>query len=320
MPHLTGPGQPSPEPDGPRQPSPEPDSPGQPGPEEDDPRQPRPEPDSLGQPRPEEDGPGFAGPEADGLGRAGPVLILGGTTESRRLAEALAGSAGGGLRVITSLAGRTNSPLPLPGEVRVGGFGGVAGLAAYLRDRRIGALVDATHPFAATMTGHAVAAAAETGVPLLVLRRPAWLEGPGDRWYRVPDLGEAAALLPRLGDRVFLTTGRQSIAEFAEVDECWFLSRSVERPAGPVPKRLAVVLDRGPFTFDGERRLIREHDIKVLVTKDSGGSAPKLAAARDLAVPVVLVDRPPAPRADSAATVEEAVKWLRAALPKVAKR
>ena len=290
MPHLTGPGQPSPEPDGP------------------------------GQPGPEEDGPGLAGPEADGPGLAGPVLILGGTTESRRLAEALAGSSGGDLRVITSLAGRTANPLPLPGEVRIGGFGGVAGLAAYLRDRRIGALVDATHPFAATMTGHAVAAAAETGVPLLVLRRPAWLEGPGDRWYRVPDLGAAAALLPRLGDRVFLTTGRQSIAEFAEVDECWFLSRSVERPAGPVPKRLAVVLDRGPFTLDGERRLIREHDIKVLVTKDSGGSAPKLAAARDLAVPVVLVDRPPAPRADSAATVEEAVKWLRAALPKVAKR
>jgi precorrin-6A/cobalt-precorrin-6A reductase len=265
-------------------------------------------------------GPDRPGPEADGPGLAGPVLILGGTNESRRLAEALAGAPGGGLPVITSLAGRTTRPLLLPGEVRVGGYGGAAGLAAYLRDRRIGALVDATHPFAATMTGHAVAAAAETGVPLLVLRRPGWLEGPGDRWYRVPDLGEAAALLPRLGDRVFLTTGRQNIAAFAEVDECWFLSRSVERPAGPAPKRLEVVLDRGPFTLDGERRLIREHDIKVLVTKDSGGSAPKLAAARDLGLPVVMVDRPPAPDADSAATVEEAVKWLRAALPKVAER
>ena len=158
------------------------------------------------------------------------VLILGGTTEGRLLAGALDGWA-----VISSLAGRTSRPLLPPGEVRVGGFGGVDGLAAYLRERRIDALVDATHPFAATMTAHAVAAAAVTGVPLLVLRRPGWVAGPGDDWHRVPDLREAAARLPGLGDRAFLTTGRQGIAAFAAVDGCWFLARSVEPPAPPVP-------------------------------------------------------------------------------------
>jgi precorrin-6A/cobalt-precorrin-6A reductase len=245
------------------------------------------------------------------------VLILGGTTEGRLLAEALAED---GLRVVTSLAGRTSRPLPLPGEVRVGGFGGVAGLVAYLRERRVGAVVDATHPFAATMTGHAVAAVAEAGVPLLVLRRPGFVEEAGDEWNRVRNLVEAAALLPRLGERVFLTTGRQGLDVFAGVDQCWFLARSVERPDGAVPKRLEVVLDRGPFTLDGERRLMRSHRIDVLVTKDSGGSAPKLAAARDLGLPVVVVDRPRFPDALSAATVAEALTWVRSGLPKVAER
>jgi precorrin-6A/cobalt-precorrin-6A reductase len=248
------------------------------------------------------------------------VLILGGTTEGRRLAEALDGRPGAGLKVITSLAGRTASPLRPPGEIRVGGFGGVGGLAAYLREQRIGALIDATHPFAATMTGHAVDAAAATGVPLLVLRRPGWTEVPGDDWRRVRDPGEAAALLPRLGDRVLLTTGRQTVAAFAAVDGCWFLARSVEKPVPPMPKRLEVILDRGPFTLDGERRLLREKRVSVLVTKDSGGSAPKLVAARELGLPVVMIDRPPVPDAPAVATVEDAVGWLSTALPKVAKR
>jgi precorrin-6A/cobalt-precorrin-6A reductase len=236
------------------------------------------------------------------------VLILGGTTEGRALATAL--SALGGLTVINSLAGRTANPLLPPGEVRIGGFGGVAGLAGFLRDRRIDALIDATHPFAVTMTGHAIDAAAATGRPLLVLRRPGWVAGPGDDWHRVPDLGPAAALLPQLGRRVFLTTGRQTAGAFAGLHGCWFLARSVEPPAPPTPSRLEVLLDRGPFTLDGERRLFREHRIDVLVTKDSGGPAAKLIAARERGVPVVLVDRPPLPDAPVARTVREAVAWL----------
>jgi precorrin-6A/cobalt-precorrin-6A reductase len=233
------------------------------------------------------------------------VLILGGTTEGRALAAALTRS-----YVISSLAGRTAAPLLPPGEVRIGGFGGADGLAAYLREQRIDALVDATHPFAATMTGHAVEAAARTRVPLLVLRRPGWVEEPGDRWHRVPSTAAAAALLPRLGTRVLLTTGRQSIATFAGVDECWFLARSVEPPAPPMPRRLETLLDRGPFTVAGERRLLAEHRIDVLVSKDSGGSAAKLTAAREAGRPVVLIDRPPAPAAETVASVAAARAWV----------
>jgi precorrin-6A/cobalt-precorrin-6A reductase len=238
------------------------------------------------------------------------VLVLGGTTEGRELASACAATPS--IEVISSLAGRTSSPLLPAGEVRIGGFGGVAGLADYLRDREIDAVVDATHPFAATMTAHAIAASAQAGVPLLVLRRPGWTEQPGDIWHRVADLAAAAALAPELGERVFLTTGRQSIAAFAGVDACWFLSRSVEPPAPPLPQCIEVLLDRGPFTLAGERALLADHRIDVLVTKDSGGSTAKLDAARERGLPVVLVNRPPLPPGtDVVATVQAALQWLR---------
>lgn len=234
------------------------------------------------------------------------VLILGGTTEARALAGALSG-----FTVISSLAGRTTSPLLPAGEVRIGGFGGIDGLAAFVRERRVDVLVDATHPFAERISANAAAAGRVAGVPLLALRRPGWREHAGDDWRRVPDLPAAAALLPQLGRRIFLTTGRQEISVFAGLDECWFLARSVEPPVPPMPRRLDVILDRGPFTVDGEARTLREHRIEVLVSKDSGGSDAKLVAARRLGIPVVLIDRPPAPKADATVeTVAEAVAWL----------
>ncbi|MEU7818315.1 cobalt-precorrin-6A reductase [Pseudonocardia sp. NPDC049154] len=220
------------------------------------------------------------------------ILVLGGTTDARALAGLLQGRA----EVVSSLAGRVRNPLLPPGEVRVGGFGGVRGLVEYLRDRGIDVVVDATHPFAAGMTANAAAASAATGVPLVVLRRPGWTEGPGDDWRRVPSLRAAADLLPAVGSRVFLTTGRQDLATFAHLD-LWFLVRSVDPPDPPVPRRMRSILDRGPFGVDRERELLREHAIDVLVTKDSGGSATaaKLTAAREAGVPVVVVDRPPLP-------------------------
>ncbi|WP_203816015.1 cobalt-precorrin-6A reductase [Paractinoplanes ferrugineus] len=233
------------------------------------------------------------------------VLILGGTSEAR----ALAGVLDEGHTVLSSLAGRTSKPLLPPGEVRIGGFGGADGLAAFLSERRVDAVVDATHPFAARISANAARAAATTGVPLLHLRRPGWVERPGDIWHRVRDLAEAAALLPRLGRRVFLTTGRQEIAAFAGNDQ-WFLARSVEPPEPPMPTRLATVLDRGPFTLDGERRLLAEHAIDVLISKDSGGVAPKLTAARERGIPVVLVDRPPLPLGEVVPSVADAVDWV----------
>ncbi|MFJ9020593.1 cobalt-precorrin-6A reductase [Streptomyces sp. NPDC102259] len=246
------------------------------------------------------------------------VLILGGTTEARRLAELLAADARPGIRVTTSLAGRVAAPRLPPGEVRVGGFGGAGGLAAWLGGHGVDALVDATHPFAGTVSRNAAKAAADTGVPLLALRRPGWVPVAGDAWHEAASLTEAAELLPSLGRRVFLTTGRLGLAAFAALDDLWFLVRSVDAPEAPAPSRMEVLLDRGPFTFDGERELLCRHRIDVLVTKDSGGAAtaPKLAAARAAGLPVVVVRRPPTPAGVRVvAGPEQALEWLRGVEP-----
>ncbi|AEV87875.1 cobalt-precorrin-6x reductase [Actinoplanes sp. SE50] len=232
------------------------------------------------------------------------ILLLGGTTEARRLAGLTADDH----EVTTSLAGRTSAPLRPAGDVRIGGFGGADGLARYLVEQRIDVLVDATHPFAAGISGNAGSAAAATGVPLLVVRRPGWTATPGDAWHRVASLEAAVARLT--GGRVFLTTGRQTIGAFAARDDCWFLARSVEPPEPPLPRRLEVLLDRGPFTVAGERDLLLRHRIDVLVTKDSGGSDAKLVAARELGVPVLMIDRPPLPAAATVPTAEAAAAWL----------
>ncbi|MCE6996775.1 cobalt-precorrin-6A reductase [Saccharothrix sp. S26] len=225
------------------------------------------------------------------------VLVLGGTGEARELAAALVD-----LRVISSLAGRVADPKLPVGEVRVGGFGGVDGLIAYLRAERVDAVVDATHPFADRITANALAATTATGTPFLVLRRPGW--PPEDGWRYVDSVAEAAALVA--GRRAFITTGRQELGAFTGG-----VARTVDPPDPPNP-RLHVVLDRGPYTVDGEVRLMREHRVEVLVTKDSGGpmTAAKLTAARHLGIPVVVVRRPPPPPAPLVETVAEAVEWL----------
>ncbi|EHM25285.1 cobalt-precorrin-6x reductase [Streptomyces sp. W007] len=243
------------------------------------------------------------------------VLVLGGTTEARRLVEHLVAH-DPGVRVTTSLAGRVSAPRLPPGDVRVGGFGGPDGLAAWVREHEVDALIDATHPFAATMSRNAAEAAAQAHVPLLALRRPGWVAQDGDRWHAAGSLAEAADLLPTLGERVFLTTGRMGLAAFAGagLDDLWFLVRSVDAPEPPGPARMEVLLDRGPFDLQGERELIRRHRIDVLVTKDSGGdaTAPKLTAAREAGIPVVVVRRPPVPEGVPVArTPDEAARWVR---------
>ncbi|MFF4751106.1 cobalt-precorrin-6A reductase [Streptomyces sp. NPDC002514] len=223
------------------------------------------------------------------------VLILGGTTEARLLAAELA--ARPGVLVTTSLAGRVTRPTAVAGEVRTGGFGGAEGLAAWLAERRVDALVDATHPFAARITAHAARAAATAGVPLVVVRRPGWRPVEGDRWHPVPSLAAAAGALPGLGRRAFLATGRLGLAAFAHLSAVHFVVRSVEPPEPPLPPHTEVLLARGPFTVPDESALLRRHRIDVLVTKDSGGAATaaKLTAARELRLPVVVVSRPPLP-------------------------
>ncbi|MFE0028516.1 cobalt-precorrin-6A reductase [Amycolatopsis sp. NPDC059021] len=237
------------------------------------------------------------------------MLILGGTAEARELA---AGLTARGVRVVSSLAGRVARPRLPEGEVRVGGFGGVDGLVQWLRDNDVSAVVDATHPFAERIGANAAEATRRTGVPLLRLARPGWRQQPGDVWHWADDLADAAARLPALGRRVFLTSGRQGLAAFAGLDGLWFLIRCVDPPEPPLPRDHEVLLDRGPYTVDSERSLLREHRIDVLVTKDSGGTHTdaKLRAARELGLPVVVVRRPPRPEAETVGTVREAVEWV----------
>ncbi len=245
------------------------------------------------------------------------VLVLGGTGEARQLASAQHGRAG--FAVTSSLAGRVAVQSLPSGDVRIGGFGGVDGLRRWLREKRVDAVVDATHPFARAMTEHAVAATTAAGVPLLVLRRDGWIAGPGDRWHRVPDGAAAARLVDGMGERVFLATGSGDLAAFTGLDAHWFLLRAVDPPPAPLPVRHHLVLARGPFTADSERALLREHRIDLVVTRDSGGAmtAAKLVAARELGLPVVLLERPPGPGVPTVATVDEAVRWLAAAPPPV---
>lgn len=240
------------------------------------------------------------------------ILILGGTGEARELAARLAAE---GTDVISSLAGRVSQPRLPAGRVRIGGFGGADGLAEYLRAEGITRVVDATHPFADTITANAAKAAAQAGVPLLVLCRPAWDADPS--WDTVPDISAAAAAVRSWqGGHVFLTTGRRDLAVFAADDRHSFLVRAVDPPDTQVPPRMTLILDRGPYTVESETRLMREHGIGLLVSKNSGGpmTEAKLRAARDLAVRVVMVARPPLPPGTVAVTtVAEAARWARKA-------
>ena len=239
------------------------------------------------------------------------VLILGGTTEASALARALEGHAT--IRPVLSFAGRTRAPA-LPGiPHRRGGFGGVAGLVAYLRNEEIDALVDATHPFAAQMHAHAAAAALEAGTPRLAVIRPAWSPRPGDRWTELPTMAAAVAALGPVPRRVFLTVGQQELPPFTAAPWHHYLIRSVEPPdLASLPPHARCIAARGPFTEADETALLTRERIEVIVTKNSGGTATeaKLAAARALNLPVLLVARPPPPPPPIAASAEQALAWL----------
>ncbi|MGK9169531.1 cobalt-precorrin-6A reductase [Inquilinus limosus] len=242
------------------------------------------------------------------------LLILGGTTEAAALARALAEAVD--WDVVTSLAGRTRAPAALPGTVRVGGFGGIDGLAEYLRTKRIERVVDATHPFAATISANAAAACALLGLPLLRIERPAWTPGPGDRWIDVADAVEAAdwlaGALPA-GSAVLLTLGRQEVAPFKRCPALRFVLRSIEPPAAEdLPPDCLLLSERGPFTLESERALIGRHGIRAIVAKNAGGeaTAAKLAAAREAAIPVVMIRRPTPPATPVVPDVAGALEWL----------
>ena len=223
------------------------------------------------------------------------LLILGGTSESNSLAERLAGDER--YAATLSLAGRTGTPRLPPVALRVGGFGGAVGLAEFLQAEQIDVLIDATHPFAERISANAVTAARLAGVPLLALTRAPWAPVDGDRWTAVDDLAGAAAALPGAPTSVFLTVGRQSLVPFASQPQHHYVIRVIDPPEIPAALVNAeVVVGRGPFQIEAETALLRAHRIQVLVTKNSGGKAAsaKLAAARTLGLPVILVSQPKA--------------------------
>ena len=249
------------------------------------------------------------------------VLILGGTTEGRRLAELLAGRSD--LAVTLSLAGRTAHPAALPVPVRSGGFGGVAGLVDYLTAERIDALIDATHPYAAVISANAAQAVRIVGMPLLALRRRPWAKVDGDRWTEVADMNEAVHALGDEPRQVFLALGRKEVAPFAQAPQHHYLVRSVD----PIDPPLAVpdaeyIRARGPFGEDDERALLAAHGIDVIVSKNSGGSATygKIAAARALGIGVIVLRRPTLPDVPAVETVDAALAWLDHALAPQAAR
>ena len=236
------------------------------------------------------------------------VLLLGGTSEGRALAARLAPD----VDVISSLAGRVPDPALPVGEVRIGGFGGVEGMRRWLLDSKVDAVVDATHPYASTITAHAAAVCEELGLPHLVLARPAW--PPGDAMVVGSDAEAAKTVAAERYSRVFLTTGRSGTAAFADID-AWFLIRAVTAPdPDTLPRHHELVLSRGPYHYDDELALLRDHRIDALVTKNSGGqmTRPKLDAAAALGVAVVMVERPSLPGGvTTVSTVDDAVDWVR---------
>ena len=218
-----------------------------------------------------------------------------------------------GLDAVYSYAGRTDAPMGQPIRMRVGGFGGVDGLAAYLAAEGITHVVDATHPFAAGMSANAVAACAAMGIPLIALERAPWVAGEGDRWSQVPDIAAAADALGGAPRRVFLAIGRQHLAAFAGKPQHHYLLRLVDPPSGDLAlPQVRVIVARGPFTVAGDRALMRDHGTQILVAKNAGGkgAVAKIAAARALGLPVVMIDRPVIPARPVVQTVAAVMDWL----------
>ena len=239
------------------------------------------------------------------------LLILGGTGDASSLVTEAAKIPG--VQLITSLAGRTSQPAELNSPVRVGGFGGSTGLATYIKDNSIDALIDATHPFAAQISFNAANAANICGIPHLMLVRSPWKAVKGDRWLEVDTNQDAANQLPQLAQRVFLTIGRQEISTFSHLNNIWFLMRMIDPPAEDIPiPQGNLLLEKGPFTLDHELELLVKYNIEAIVSKNSGGEATKakIIAARMLKLPVVMVKRPPTPECKKVNNVSEALLWL----------
>lgn len=241
------------------------------------------------------------------------LLILAGTAHAGRLAAALCDRFGDNLAVTVSLAGRTESPDMLAGAMRIGGFGGADGLADWLRTARVDMVVDATHPYATRISANARTACDAAGVPRLVFSRPPWAATANDHWREVPDFGVAAAMLPQLGARIFLSIGSQQLDAFAGLPGVHLVVRMIDPPKTDLPLAdYSVILGRGPFCEAAEIDLLRRERIDVVVSRNSGGTATfaKIAAARRLRLPVVMIAPPPPERGQNVETLERVLQWI----------
>ena len=240
------------------------------------------------------------------------ILILGGTGDAVKLAAKLATIPE--TEVISSLAGRTKKPAALVGQVRIGGFGGAEGLANYLQENAIDLLIDATHPCAGQITNNAAIATQQTNTPYVMLVRPQWERVAGDNWIEVETVAAAAAAIPKSVQRVFITSGRQQLEPFLERSQglrTWYLIRAIDPPELTLPHS-QLILDRGPFSLESERQLLQQYQIEAIVSKNSGGEATyaKIIAARELRIPIIMVQRPPLPKGEKVSSIEEAIAWL----------
>lgn len=238
------------------------------------------------------------------------LLILAGTTEATALARAVAER---GLNATVSFAGRVERPRRQPLPQRVGGFGGAEGLARHLRETGVTHVIDATHPFAAQMSRNAVEACNATGVPLVALTRPEWRATEGDEWQRVPDIASAVAALDRPTMNVLLAVGRMHLREFAPNPQHRYVLRLVDPPEGALPFPDAeVIVDRGPFDEAADRAMMERHGIDLVVSKNAGGTGAyaKIAAARTLGLPVIMINRPAQPDRKEVFAVEDVFDWL----------
>ncbi|MDA9394623.1 cobalt-precorrin-6X reductase [Bradyrhizobium sp. CCBAU 45394] len=237
------------------------------------------------------------------------ALILGGTSDASQLAAEIART---GMDAVYSYGGRTRAPADQPLPTRIGGFGGLSGLADYIRREGITHVIDATHPFAAEMSRNAVAACAETGTPLIALERTPWAKTPGDNWIEVGDVDAAVAALPESPANVFLAIGRQHIAPFGNKPQHAYTLRFVDPPEAPLPFPADVIVSRGPFTLDGELEMLRTRGVIWIVARNSGGDGAraKIDAARTLGLPVIMIARPELPERQRVESVAEIMQWL----------
>lgn len=242
------------------------------------------------------------------------LLILGGTAEAAELARAAVPALEGRVEVITSIAGRLKPGQDIPGQMRVGGFGGVEGLTDYLKNETIDVVVDATHPFAEIISASAYAACLRAGAPRLLLLRPPWRTSPQTKWVEVDSLQAAAEDLPRMSRRAFLTVGAGGLEAFSKVEGVWFLVRLIKEPEEPLPLAdYQLIVARPPHTLESERALIDHHRIDTLVTKQSGGTMgeAKIIAAHETGITTIAVMRPPPEPGPRVETVEEALAWVK---------